>query len=224
MPGFIDVRRQVLRRVRYATNTLALYNNTVPPEGPFDAALTNGLAAIVAEEAPGQEWKDPSNGIVKSARVLMRVAWRQPGLREFIDRHTLDEGLALSQPARHGRADDEFAAITGHHIRALAALDRHPALHFLEAAQGQSIDQCFVLAYRELATGALLFDPKDRSLVPDIEECPNCWRETFLPSGWDIFGGTFSAGFCLACGYERSDSEAYDEAIQNAIRRHMEED
>lgn len=34
------VRRQILRRVRYATNTLALLETRLPPEGLFDTALT----------------------------------------------------------------------------------------------------------------------------------------------------------------------------------------
>lgn len=44
--------RHVLRRVRYATNTLALLETRLPPEGPFDAALTNALVVIVSSEWP----------------------------------------------------------------------------------------------------------------------------------------------------------------------------
>ncbi len=59
----------MLRRVRYATNTLALRNHLVPPDGPFDTALTNGLLAIVAEEWPGQEYN--AKGHTKAASELL---------------------------------------------------------------------------------------------------------------------------------------------------------
>ena len=35
------VRRQVMRQARYALNVAALDEDRVPPEGPFDVALTN---------------------------------------------------------------------------------------------------------------------------------------------------------------------------------------
>jgi hypothetical protein len=64
---FQDVRRQVLRRVRYATNAAALRDDRLPPEAPYDAALTNGLLAIVAEEWPGEEFA--RDGRMKAART-----------------------------------------------------------------------------------------------------------------------------------------------------------
>lgn len=77
---FKYVRRQVLRRVRYATNATALRDNRLPPEAPYDAALTNGLLVIVADEWPGAEIN--SNGQTKAARAcstsLRPVATRFP--------------------------------------------------------------------------------------------------------------------------------------------------
>ncbi|MFI5690070.1 hypothetical protein [Streptomyces sp. NPDC051636] len=46
-------------------------SSTGGPEGVFEQALSNGLAAIVAHEWPGQEAH--SNGHIRSARELLRV-------------------------------------------------------------------------------------------------------------------------------------------------------
>jgi len=73
---FTAIRQQVLRRVRYAANALALRDNSLPPEGPYDAALTNGLIAIVVYEWPGREIKNENRGIVKSGRELLTLLTR----------------------------------------------------------------------------------------------------------------------------------------------------
>lgn len=79
-------------------------------------------------------------------------------------------------------------------------------------------------AFEDRAEEELPFRPKDRIEVPDPENCESCWRPTFLPSGWDMFGGTDSPGICIACGYERTHQEAEDRAIGEAIRRAVERD
>jgi hypothetical protein len=176
------LRQQVLRRVRYATNTHALLDDRVPPEGPFDAALTNGLLAIVADEWPGSETR--KDGQLKSARELLAVLDAHGCPFPYVDVPVLRDGLDVSQPIRHGRAHDEFAIVLRSHIDALAALDAHPLLRFLERSQGKSVDWCLWAAFTERAEWELPFDPKDRLDVPEPEPCDECWRPTFLrPAG-----------------------------------------
>ena len=63
------------------------------------------------------------------------------------------------------------------------------------------------------------YTDQGRDMLPDPEYCDECWRHTFVIRGWDAFGGTKSPGVCLACGYERSEEEAYDQAVSEAIKR-----
>ena len=223
--SYIEVRRQVLRRVRYATNTLALQEDRIPPEGPFDAALTNGLLAIIADELPGEEYR-PRRGM-RSARELLRIVEAKAATTAnllVIEVAVLREALNLTQPVRHGRADDEFAVVEADHVAALIALDAHPALSFLDIARGHSVDACCVLAFQDLAERELPAHPKDRLLTPDPDTCDMCGRLTFLPLGWDDFGGTDAAGMCVACGHERTREEAYESAVDAAMSRHMNSD
>jgi hypothetical protein len=243
-----EVCQHVIRRVRYAANTLALLESQLPPEGPFDVALTNGLVVIVASEWPGEE-KNKDGKFLRSARDLLDIiqtkrespldhvpvaqevnslqlsdllniveAKRDSSLT-YVSVDVLREGLDLTQPFRHGRADDEFATIRARHIKAVEALDQHPSLRFLDKARSRSLDDAMVLAFEEQAEEYLPIRPKDRLEVPAPDNCPECWRRTFLPSEWDAFGGTCSAGVCIACGYERSDDEAWQEAVAEAIER-----
>lgn len=216
----IELRRDVLRRVRYATNVLALEADSIPPEGPFDAALTNGLLAIVASEFPGRERAKPGSDRMLPASGLLDVIDEEGGLA-CVDAATLREGLELTQPVRHGRADDEFAVIVERHVRALEGLDNHASLRFLETAKGTPLDECVVIAFRERAEEELPWDPKDRLETPDPDYCDECGRETFLRQGWDIFGGDDAEGFCLACGYELTPDAAYDRAVSRRLAEHL---
>jgi len=213
---FQQVRQQVLRRVRYATNTIALRDNRLPPEGPYDAGLTNALLSIVTYEWPGEEVTP--KGKMKCARDLLDVLDRHDNPFPYIDTAVLREGLDLTQPARHGRSDDEFAVLRPNHVAALVALDDHPALYFLDAASTErDVGRLIWLAFVQRAEVELPFDPKDRSIdAGDPEDCDECCRPTFLPSGWDTFGGI--AGHCIACGYSRDYDAAYDRAVQTAFR------
>jgi hypothetical protein len=130
-----------------------------------------------------------------------------------LDTNTLRDGLEVTQPARHGRADDEFAVLLPTHLDALDGLDQHPALNFLDTARGKTIDECIWLAFLDLAEAEMPFDPKDRLSVPGPEQCDDCQRPTFLVAGWDVFGGTTTEGQCLACGYQRSSEDALQQAI-----------
>lgn len=216
------VRRQVLRRVRYATNLLALEADRVPPEGPFDAALTNGVLAIVAEEWPGAD-AYPKGDKMLPASELLTVIKDSEGL-PMVDVPVLCEAVDLTQPFRHGRADDEFATIGPRHQAALAALDQHHSLRFIEAARGRSLDECVVLAFTERAEEELPFDPKVRLDVPEPSYCDGCYRLTFLRSGWDMFGGDDAGGFCIACGYEVSEDDAYGLAVEHALSERVNDD
>ena len=215
---FEQARRQVLRRVRYATNTIALRDNRLPPEAPFDAGLTNGLLAIVTEEWPGEEVTP--KGRMKAARELLNLIDGHGKPFPHVDTAVLREGLDLTQPARHGRSDDEFAVVGREHVAALLELDEHPALRFLgDASTDRDIDHLIWLAFVQRAEAQLPLDPKDRLDVPDPEDCDECLRPTFLPSGRDMFGGSVTAGECIACGYSRTEDAAYERAVHEAITR-----
>ena len=218
---FEQVRRQVLRRVRFATNAAALRDDRLPPEAPYDAALTNGLLAIVADQWPGEEVKP--NGNTKAARELLDVINGHGNPFPFIDAFVLRNGLDLTQPARHGRSDDEFAVLQLHHVSALIALDQHPALDFLDATSADAnISDLVWKAFEERASAEVPFDPGDGVGFPDPEDCDECLRPTFLPNGWDMFGGTNTAGRCIACGHTRSEDAAIDLAIAEAVDRAVE--
>lgn len=217
-------RRQVLRRVRYATKTLALVETRLPPEGPFDTALTNGLMVIVATEWPGEEVDPDRPGFILPARRLLKIIEDHGCEFPFVAVETLREGLNLTQPFRHGKAHDEFATITPQHIAALRALDQYHGLRFLERAKGLSVDDAVVLAYREYVEQFRAFDLKDRLDEPDPDDCPACWRPTFLAESWDDFGGDNGPGTCMACGYERTARESYDLASAEEFRRLMDKD
>jgi hypothetical protein len=128
-----ELRRQVMRRLRYGLNVVALERDMVPPEGPFDVALTNGLVAIVASSHPGSE-RD-ANGRMFSARKLLDVLKAKDTSLDFA---ALYEALDITQPHRHARADDEFLMPVQRHLRALVALDEHPSLRVLELARSAS--------------------------------------------------------------------------------------
>jgi hypothetical protein len=69
--GPVELRRNVLHRARYETNVLALEADMVPPEGPFDAALTSGRLAVVADEWPGKEVKKAGSDRMLPASALL---------------------------------------------------------------------------------------------------------------------------------------------------------
>lgn len=223
MTNEAHVVRHVIRRVRYATNVLALESDLIPPEGPLDAALTNGLLVIVSAGWPGQEVDPKTPGRMLPARALLDIIETEGGL-PYVDNRLLREALDLTQPFRHGRADDEFATVNRRHLDALRILDEDPGLRFLETARGLRVDEALLLAFEELTDQHLPFDPKDRLDNPEPEECPECWRTTFLPQRWDMFGGTITEGFCVACGYERTEDEAYEDAIDDQLRERMNDD
>jgi hypothetical protein len=208
-----ELRRQVIRRMRYGTNVIAMESNSVPPEGPLDVAMTNGLAAIVASVDPRRVYERDGSTRMLPARSLIQVV---SSLGIAINADALLDALDITQPMRHGSADDEWVAPTAGHLEALRGLDAHPALQVLDRARdARNVDELLVELYREAAAEASDFPLASsddlRSLEP--EECDECWRMTFLPEGFDMFGGTNSPGVCVACGYERSEEDAYERAL-----------
>jgi hypothetical protein len=215
------IRRQAIRRARFAANFHALKGGQVPPEGVFDAALTNGLAAIVAHDWPGEDLN--ARGRVHSAPKLLGIIEEKQTLGYFQHDLLLDAVL-LTAALRHGAVDDDFADITVHHIGAVEILDQHPALQFLKGTEGLTIMQAVDASARSLGLDALPIRPKDRLGVPGAEWCEECGKETFLPDGWDMYGGTTTAGVCKWCGYERTEAGADEQADMEHLARMMERD
>ncbi len=197
-------------------NTVALFELAVPPEGPFDTALTNGLLLIAAAELPGEDFNE--YGHTRSATSLLGLIERRGAGKDLVDVDRLRDGLDLTQSFRHGRADDEFAIIDGRHVAALKRLDDHCAVRVLDTARrARDVYGCLWDVLVEEAEAELPSDPKDRMEVPDPEVCDMCQRPTFLLAGWDLFGGLDSAGVCIACGHERDHAEAHELAVRRAV-------
>src|SRR3954451_23054189 len=109
----LNVRRQVIRRVRYGLNTYALQNESLPPEGPIDVAITNGLLAIVAHDDPLRVYDADGRTYPATKLIEISVAF---SLVEELHAGELREALRVTQPIRHGRADDEWIAPSVGHI------------------------------------------------------------------------------------------------------------
>lgn len=208
--------------MRYALNVLAVEGNRVPPEGPFDVALTNGLAAIITYLDDGDEAAVvDSRHWVRSARQLLPIAAeRLPDFSSGVYRELLD----ITQPAWHGGADDEWLLTKPEHLQAMIDLDRRPGLGVLESARHhRTVDGLLVELYSAAALeagGYHLMGPKDQLEAIEPSECDECLRTTFVADQLDDFGGYNSTGRCLACGYERESDVADDMAFTDALRQH----
>lgn len=146
------------RRKIYAACTAALLEATsIPGEGTFDAALTNGMLAIASVAIPGHKSANttghmPSankviddliaefgetSGVVEvptgeEARDLNNVGMLVGLGHELkipINVNQLREALKRTQPTRHGSGPDE--QLTDADVQALAELDDHPVLRCL---------------------------------------------------------------------------------------------
>ena len=203
------VRRQVMRQARYALNVAVLDEDRVPPEGPFDVALRNGLLAVVAEADPAQVID--KRGFTLPASVLLP---KTVALGMSIDQGTLAEGLELTQPLRHGRADDEWIQLGAKHLNALRELDEIDGLQVLHHVEVHpTVDDMMVTLFHEKAQTYAERDVrrvKDLLDVMEPKECDECWRRTFVPLGHDDSGGTMTVGSCIACGYQRTADTAWD--------------
>lgn len=203
------VRRQVIRQARYALNVSVLDEDRVPPEGPFDVALTNGMLAITAAIDP--DAVIDKRGFTHPASSLLN---RAVALGLDINQSVLQEGLDLTQPLRHGRADDEWIQLGSKHLTALRELDELDGLQVLHhVSTHRSVDDMIVTLFYEKARAYAERDVsrvKDLLDVMDPEDCDDCLRRTFVPLGYDDSGGTMTVGMCIACGYQRDEDTAWE--------------
>ncbi len=81
---------------------------------------------IVSTTWPGEEQAGPGDRLRSARQLLEIINSTDDRSLAYVSVEVLREGLELTQPFRHGRADDEFATITSRHIAALEALDQHP--------------------------------------------------------------------------------------------------
>ncbi|MFE3447067.1 hypothetical protein ACFXNW_28880 [Nocardia sp. NPDC059180] len=260
---------QTRRAHQFALCTFALaYDRaTDGAEGVFDQALTNGLAAIVAHTWPGQE-KDKQGPRVRSASQLLDVienntdktgriphdhdapvdddaASRDPfDLPPYtvVDIATLRDSLTATQVIRHARDvdDDPTAALTEDHVKALMALDWHPALRsvrdvhmdrdwerdgrsddaetdraqrYYDALDDMEIERRRALDYTTLAQPTMLDD------AIAIEGCPVCGACAFVARAHDGLRSEVGIGHCWVCSYERTGRIAEREMIDELLRR-----
>lgn len=222
-----DLRPAVIRRMRYGLNTIALESDRVPPEGPFDVALTNGLLAIVASIDPTQTL-DPTKSRpdrLASARLLLE---RTHSLGVTLPMADLLDALNETQPLRHGSSDDEWVTPTPRHLDALQALDAHDALNVLDLAREHpTVNALVPVLYYDAAldaSGQAYLSPKESLDVFDPQDCNDCWRPTFIMFSNDDFGGDEGPGVCLACGAERTADESYEMASATEMNRVFDRD
>lgn len=81
----------------------------------------------------------------------------------------------------------------------------------------KTFDDAVVLCFQAEVESQLPWDPKERSMVPDPVECPQCWRDTLIAQEWDAWGIEVGEGVCIACGYERT----YEDTVTAAMDRVM---
>jgi Zn ribbon nucleic-acid-binding protein len=130
----------------------------------------------------------------------------------------LKEGVLWSQPFRHGRADDEWARIRIDHVQALVKLDGHRSLRVRERLVDKTFEDAVVLCFEAEAESQLPWDPKERSMVPNPVECPQCWRDTLIAQEWDAWGIEVGEGVCIACGFERTYEDTVNDAMDRVMR------
>jgi hypothetical protein len=198
-----------MRQARYALNVSVLEEDRVPPEGPFDVALTNGLLAVVAAIDPAVTID--KRGFTLPASALLPKA---VSLGLDVDQATLQEGLDFTQPLRHGRADDEWIQLGPKHLAALRELDEIDGLEVLHhIGNHRTVDDMMVVLFHEKARAYAEKDVhrvKDFLDVMEPEDCDECLRQTFVPLGYDNNGGTMTVGLCIACGHQRNEDAAWD--------------
>lgn len=137
----------MIRQARYGLNVSVLDEDRVPPEGPFDVALTNGLLAVLAAVDPDSVVD--KNKFTLPARSLLPKA---VALGLAIEEGTLVEGLDFTQPLRHGQADDEWIRLGPKHIDALRALDDLEGLQVLHhVGNHRTVDDMMVALFYEKA-------------------------------------------------------------------------
>ncbi len=226
MDNFVALRRRVMRRCVFALNALALRDDRLPRDGAFDAAVANGLAAIVASESSGDELENKrtqgkraeNSRRVKSPLQLVETIsqkqanWTSP-IRAVV-LASLKEGIEKAQPVRHGKADEEWDVLDEKHVEALVALDEHPALQVLDDLDGKSFAEAVTVLYWLETDRHYPADPWERSQIPEPACCDDCGRQTLVSEGFDAFGIGPGEGVCVACGLERT----YEDTVADRLR------
>lgn len=217
----LNTRLHVLRQTRYALNYRALQIPGVPPEGPFDVALTNALLAIVGHAGPHLTVQGsrtlPASSLLRVIEGMQAAAVEVGTAPLTIDVSALRDALELTQPLRHGRADDEWVILPKAHLDALRALDDVKGLGvldvadrvFAEAASSTPPDTRLALTlFRQRVEehpSREVTSLDDALWMPMVEECDSCWRESFIPDG--IAEEEAHSGMCVICGYVISPDE-----------------
>ncbi len=201
-----------MRRCVYSLNTLAMRDDRLPRDGAFDSAVANALAAIVAYKESGREYEDPEKR-VKAPSELLSIVRNDESVRTNTlsspDLRTLKKGIKKAQKFRHGRAEDDWDVLREEHIKALIALDQHPALQVLELVDGMNLDEALSTVFEEEALSLLPYDSEEYSFASDPVFCDCCGRMTLIAEDSDVFGWGVGEGICIACGEERT----YDDTV-----------
>ncbi|MEV0462252.1 hypothetical protein AB0I30_03120 [Nocardia tengchongensis] len=263
------VQTRRARQYALCTFALAYDKATDGAEGVFDQALTNGLAAIVAHTWPGKE-KDRKTGRILQARLLLDVIKENTGgtgriphdpdapiaddaeaggpfgfLRTYtdVDLVTLHDALTVTQAIRHARdveGDDAGMPLTEDHLKALTALDWHPALRSINDVHvdrdwerdGHSndveidrarryhdaLDEEEIERRRDLDYEAMVLVTKD-DIGTTVDDCPVCGAIAFVAREHDGLRGAVGIGHCWVCSYERTAYVAERELISDLLRR-----
>lgn len=188
----------------------------VGAEGLFDTGLTNGLAAIVASEWPGEEAN--ANGFTLSASGLLGVMEchltpntegilvipdSRAGRRHNsvardtrIDVPALRDGVAVTQQVRHARGTGDLKR---RHIDALLALDDHPSLRKLsEAHEDRAWEDDMAEDTRSQTQAARflnLIGDEETARRAEAVDNPNEYHPRHNPDGQDL-------AFCPVCEYQ----------------------
>ena len=217
----LNTRLQVLRQTRYALNYRALHIPGVPPEGPFDVALTNALLAVVAQIDPGLTVAGsrtlPASDLLRAIEGMQAAAVGAGTTPLAVDVPVLQDALKLTRPLRHGRADDEWVALPQTHLDALHALDAVEGLGVLHVADQVFADKT-TSTPPDVRLALRLFEQRveehpsrevtsidDGLWMPMVEVCDSCMRESFIPDG--ISEEEIYSGMCVICGYVISAEE-----------------
>jgi len=211
---FIELRRGVLRCAVFGLNAWALREDLVAPDGAFDAALANGLARIVSYEDPGAEYV--KGGRVASPLELLQLA---SSITESYPLEILESAVPPSQALRHGRADDEWTALGRREVDALVQLDKHVSLRCIDLVGGSTFDEAVVRLYNRMVDDHGPFDPKEKVCSPEIQECPDCSRQTLICESWDDLGAGPGEGTCIACGSLRTYENVVDDMVAMRVSR-----
>ncbi|MFJ2647919.1 hypothetical protein ACIO1C_14445 [Streptomyces sp. NPDC087420] len=222
---------QIQRALQYARCAAVLDSDPdVPSEGTYDQALTNGLAAIVAHEWPGEEAN--AKGRMHAANTLLDVieqhAVAQPDGSRLIpwvrfdgspagtrvDVAALRHGVTETQGVRHARGTGTLERA---HVDALVALDDHPALRRIGevTSDGQWVNAKIADSYEQQRAEEYLIFIGDEEADERAERAPDR-LEPYHPRHNPDRNGT-ELGYCPVCHREAFKLDTPDEEYGMSI-------